>query len=167
MGPERTQKPVPSRHRFLNRRTPAEVFSPGRMARRWAAVASCLPVAGAARASIGAARPGSPQEGPARSRRDRHASGGAARGTQHRGRAKGGRTVVRSHPSDIFRWDLGLRRWEQRLLWAGHKLYAAPMTVRIAAIAATVLLVFTTINLVYQVLRKPAEIFVLVQDCRC
>jgi hypothetical protein len=35
------------------------------------------------------------------------------------------------------------------------------MTVRIAAIAATVLLVFTAINLVYQVLRKPAEIFVL------
>jgi hypothetical protein len=56
----------------------------------------------------------------------------------------------------------GLRRWGQRLRRAGHKLYAAPLPVRIAAIAITVLLAFTAINLVYQVLRKPAEIFVLV-----
>jgi hypothetical protein len=44
---------------------PAYVFSPGRMARQFPAVASCLLAAGAARASTGAARPGSPQEGAA------------------------------------------------------------------------------------------------------
>jgi len=36
------------------------------------------------------------------------------------------------------------------------------LAVRIGAIAATVLLVFTTINFVYHVLRKPIEILVLV-----
>jgi hypothetical protein len=56
----------------------------------------------------------------------------------------------------------GLRRWGQRFCWVGHKLYAAPLTVRIAIIAATILLVFTAINLVYRVLRKPAEILVLI-----
>src|SRR5438105_12226149 len=42
------------------------------------------------------------------------------------------------------------------------KLYAAPPAMRIVAIAGTILLVFTAINLVYHVLRKPTEIFVLV-----
>jgi len=71
---------------------PACVFSPGRMARQCGAVASCRLVAGAARASTGAARPGRPQEGPARSRRDRHESGGTARGRSlwtHRGERLG------------------------------------------------------------------------------
>src|SRR6516164_2339266 len=71
---------------------PAKVFSPGRMARQCGAVASCRLVAGAARASTGAARPGRPQEGPARSRRDRHESGGTARGRSlwtHRGERLG------------------------------------------------------------------------------
>jgi hypothetical protein len=56
----------------------------------------------------------------------------------------------------------GLGRWRHRFRWAGGKLYAAPPTTRIVAIAATILLVFTAINLVYHVLRKPTEIFVLV-----
>jgi hypothetical protein len=50
----------------------------------------------------------------------------------------------------------------QEIAAVGHKLYAAPLTVRISVIAATILLVFTAINLVYRVLRKPAEILVLI-----
>src|SRR5262249_61429464 len=59
-------------------------------------VASCLLLAGAAVTSAGAARPGSPQEGPARPRRDRHESGGAARGRSlwtHRGERLGDATT--------------------------------------------------------------------------
>jgi len=54
----------------------------------------------------------------------------------------------------------GLGRWRHRFRWAGRKLYAAPPAMRIVAIAGTILLVFTSINLVYHVLRKPTEIFV-------
>src|SRR5215469_13607050 len=71
---------------------PAFVLGPGRLARRYSVVASCRLVAGAAVAGTGAARPGSPQEGPARPRRDRHESGGAARGRSlwtHRGERLG------------------------------------------------------------------------------
>ena len=44
--------------------TPAKVFGPGRLARQYSVVASCRLVARAAVAGTGAARPGSPQEGP-------------------------------------------------------------------------------------------------------
>ena len=72
--------------------TPAFVFGPGRLARWGATVASCLLLEGAAVARGDAARPVSPQEGPARLRRDRHESGGAARGRSlwtHRGERLG------------------------------------------------------------------------------
>lgn len=41
-------------------------------------------------------------------------------------------------------------------------MHAAPPAMRIVAIAAAILFVFTAINLLYHVLRKPTEIFVLV-----
>jgi len=69
-----------------------------------------------------------------------------------------GVTAVTSPRRD---WS-GLGRWRHRFRWAGRKLYAAPPAMRIVAIAATILLVFTAINLVYHVLRKPTEMFVLV-----
>ena len=52
-----------------------------------------------------------------------------------------------------------LGRWRKRALWAWRKLYAAPRSLRIAVIAATVLALFAATNLVYQVLRKPTEMF--------
>ena len=67
---------------------PALVFRLRRLARRRAAVASCVLLAGAADAGRGAGRPGSPQEGLAGPRRDHRESGGAARGRSlwtHRG----------------------------------------------------------------------------------
>jgi hypothetical protein len=39
------------------------------------------------------------------------------------------------------------------------KFNAVPKTVRIVVIAATILAVFSAMNLVYQVLRKPTEVF--------
>ena len=67
--------------------SPAQVFYPGRLARRHAArVRYRVVEAAAARGS--AARPGSPWEGPARPHRDPRKSGGAARGRglwTHRG----------------------------------------------------------------------------------
>jgi len=55
-----------------------------------------------------------------------------------------------------------LRRWRERVRWAGRKLNAAPPALRIVAIAATVLAMLTVINLVYHVLRKPTELFAFV-----
>src|SRR5260370_25827701 len=57
-------------------------------------------------------------------------------------------------------WTLffvGFRRWRKRARWARHKLNAAPSTMRIVVIAATVLAVFSATNLVYQIVRKPTE----------
>jgi hypothetical protein len=54
---------------------------------------------------------------------------------------------------------LGLRRWRQRARWAQHKLNAAPSAMRIIVIVATILAVFCAANLVYQVVRKPTEMF--------
>jgi len=53
----------------------------------------------------------------------------------------------------------GLGRWRKRALWAWRHLNAAPRSLRIAVIAATVLALFAATNLVYQVLRKPTEMF--------
>jgi hypothetical protein len=50
-------------------------------------------------------------------------------------------------------------RWHKRARWVGCKLNAAPKTVRIVVIAATILAIFSAMNLVYQVLRKPTEVF--------
>ena len=52
-----------------------------------------------------------------------------------------------------------LRRWRERLRWARHRLNAAPPAIRIVVLAATVLAVFSVANVVYQLVRKPTEIF--------
>ena len=52
-----------------------------------------------------------------------------------------------------------LRRWRKRARWARRKLNAAPRAVRIVVIAATVLAVLSATNFVYQVMRKPTEMF--------
>jgi hypothetical protein len=52
-----------------------------------------------------------------------------------------------------------LRRWRERLRWAYHKLNAAPPAIRIVVLAATVLAIFSVANVVYQVVRKPTEMF--------
>ena len=52
-----------------------------------------------------------------------------------------------------------LRRWRERLRWARHRLNAVPPAIRIVVLAATVLAVFSVANVVYQVVRKPTEIF--------
>ncbi len=53
----------------------------------------------------------------------------------------------------------GLGRWRKRAQWAWRKLNAAPRPLRIAVVAATVLALCAATNLVYQVLRKPTEMF--------
>jgi hypothetical protein len=52
---------------------------------------------------------------------------------------------------------VGRRR--KRARWVSCKLKAVPKTVRIVVIAAIILAVFSAMNLVYQVLRKPTEMF--------
>ena len=52
-----------------------------------------------------------------------------------------------------------LRRWRKRARRARRKLNGAPLAVRTIAIAAVVLAVFSAMNLVYQVMRKPTEMF--------
>jgi hypothetical protein len=52
-----------------------------------------------------------------------------------------------------------LRRWRERLRWAWHRLNAAPSVVRIVVLAATVLGIFSVANFVYQMARKPTEMF--------
>src|SRR6516162_4206841 len=56
----------------------------------------------------------------------------------------------------------GIRRWQERVTWAGRKLRAAPAPVRILAIAVIAFLGFFAINLFYHVLRKPTEVFAFV-----
>ena len=56
-------------------------------------------------------------------------------------------------------WTAFLRGSRKRLRWARRKLNAAPPTVRVVVIAAAALAVLATTNLVYQVMRKPAEMF--------
>ena len=46
--------------------------------------------------------------------------------------------------------------------WARRKLARAPRAVRIAGIAATLLVAFALSNLLYQVIHKPTELFFLV-----
>jgi len=50
-------------------------------------------------------------------------------------------------------------RWRKRARWVWCKFNAIPKTARIVVIAATILAVFSGMNLVYQVLRKPTEVF--------
>lgn len=55
-----------------------------------------------------------------------------------------------------------LRRFRRGARWARGKLARAPRPVRIAIIAATLLAGVALMNLVYQVIRKPTELFVFV-----
>jgi hypothetical protein len=65
------------------------------------------------------------------------------------------RTSIRRDRSTLRR----VGRWRKRARWFWCKLNAVPKTVRIVVIAATILAVFSGMNLVYQVLRKPTEVF--------
>jgi hypothetical protein len=63
-------------------------------------------------------------------------------------------------------WTLffvGFRSWRKRARWTWHKLIAAPSAIRIVVIAI-VLAVVSATNLVYQVVRKPTEMFFPVSD---
>ena len=53
----------------------------------------------------------------------------------------------------------GPARWRKRGLWAWRKLGAAPRPLRIALVAVAVLALLAATNLVYQVVRKPTEMF--------
>ena len=66
------------------------------------------------------------------------------------------RTPIRRDRSTPLRW---VGRWRKRGRWMWRKLNALPNAVRIVIIAGTVLAVFSGMNLVYQVLRKPTEVF--------
>jgi hypothetical protein len=49
--------------------------------------------------------------------------------------------------------------WRKRARWLWYKLNAAPAAMRIVVVAAIILAVFSATNLVYQVVRKPTEVF--------
>ena len=54
-----------------------------------------------------------------------------------------------------------LRRWRRGARWARRKLARAPRAVRIAGVVAILLALVALTNLVYQVIRKPTELFFL------
>jgi hypothetical protein len=66
------------------------------------------------------------------------------------------RAPIRRDRSTLLR---RVGRWRKRPRWVWCKLNAIPKTARIIVIAATILAVFSGMNLVYQVLRKPTEVF--------
>jgi len=53
----------------------------------------------------------------------------------------------------------GLGRWRKRVRWVRRRLDSMPLPLRIAVIAAVVLALIAAANLVYQVARKPTEMF--------
>lgn len=55
-----------------------------------------------------------------------------------------------------------LRRWRQKARWARLKLVGVSRIVRIAGVAAILLAVLGLTNIVYQVIRKPTELFAFV-----
>ncbi len=55
-----------------------------------------------------------------------------------------------------------LRRWRRSARWARRKLARVPRPLRIAGSIAILLAAFALTNLVYQVIRKPAELFFFV-----
>lgn len=70
------------------------------------------------------------------------------------------RARVRSRRRHIRRDSQSLlRRFGNGARWAARKLAAAPRTIRIVAIATTILAVFSATNLIYHVARKPTEMF--------
>lgn len=74
-----------------------------------------------------------------------------------------GAAIVQIRPARIGRaWKSlvrSLRSWRKRAKWSLRQLKAAPPAIRIAVIAAVALVVFAAVNLVYQVVRKPTEMF--------
>jgi hypothetical protein len=55
-----------------------------------------------------------------------------------------------------------LRRWRRGARWARRKLAKAPLMVRIVGVVAVLFAVLGLVNLVYQVIRKPTELFAFV-----
>jgi hypothetical protein len=55
-----------------------------------------------------------------------------------------------------------LRRWRQKARWARRKLAHVPRIVRIAGVVAILLASVALTNIVYQVIRKPTELFAFV-----
>jgi len=55
-----------------------------------------------------------------------------------------------------------LRRWRRGAQWARRKLAHVPRPIRIVASVVILLAVFSVVNLVYQVIRKPTELFFFV-----
>jgi len=53
----------------------------------------------------------------------------------------------------------GIRRWRERVTWAGRNLYATPGAMRVLAIPAIAFLGLFAANLIYHVLCKPTELF--------
>lgn len=66
------------------------------------------------------------------------------------------RTRIRPEWNALLR---RVRRWRKRARRAQRKLNAAPLAVRIGVATAMVLAVFSLVNLVYHVVRKPTEMF--------
>ena len=58
-----------------------------------------------------------------------------------------------------------LGHWYDHARLVGRKLRAVPATIRIIAVAALALAAFFAANFVYQVVRKPTEIFVPGERC--
>jgi hypothetical protein len=55
-----------------------------------------------------------------------------------------------------------LRRWRRGARWARRKFARVPRPIRIVASAVILFAVFSVVNLVYQVIRKPTELFFFV-----
>jgi hypothetical protein len=55
-----------------------------------------------------------------------------------------------------------LRRWRQGARWASQQFARAPRAIQILASVVIVLAVFAPVNIVYQVIRKPTELFFFV-----
>src|SRR5271169_2486012 len=52
----------------------------------------------------------------------------------------------------------------KRALWALCKLRAVPMPIRVIVVGITALAVFSIVNLVYQMLQKPTEVFAFIPN---
>jgi hypothetical protein len=55
-----------------------------------------------------------------------------------------------------------LRRWRQGTRWARQKLAKAPRTARIAGVVVILLAILVPVNVIYQVIHKPTELFFFV-----
>lgn len=83
-------------------------------------------------------------------------SSGAAPAPSRKARSRRGRKTPRRR---LDRWGKHLDRWRKRLGWTWRTLRVAPPAIRGLAVAAVVLAVFAAADIVYQVIRKPTEMF--------